>query len=119
MELPEALAAFIDPIIRNCSEQFPRKCTNCGKQFDTFGDFISGTRPVGAPQCSPLEEDPLGLLTYVNCACGSTVLLSCTDPAAHEALKRVLDAESLRTGLSKKELLLALRAAVRSRITGK
>lgn len=119
MEIPEALAAFIDPVIRSCMEQFPRKCSNCGKQFDTFRDFISGTRPVGAPQCSPLEEDPFGLLTYVNCECGSTVLLSCADLEAHEILKRVLDEESRRTGLDKKELLLALRAAVRSRVTGK
>lgn len=117
--MPEELENFIDPVISMCNEQFPRKCRSCGREFADFPDFISRTRPVGAPQCSRETEDPLGLLSYVNCECGSTVVLSCADEAAHARFKEALDAAAKRTGQDKKKILSALRDEVRLRMLRK
>jgi hypothetical protein len=119
MELPDDLGKFVEPIVAMCKAQFPRKCSNCKKEFLDFKAFVSGTSPVGAPQCSALIDDPLGLLSYVNCKCGSTVVLSCADATAHAQFKEVLDFEAKRTGLPKDKLLLALRDRVRSRMLEK
>ena len=116
MGLPEKLEYFIEPIIAMCATQFPRKCQNCKKEFKDFRHFVADTRPLGAPQCSAETEDPFGLITYVNCECGSTVVLRCADPAAHEQFKQVLEAEAKKTGRSSMELLLEIRAEVRRRM---
>lgn len=116
MRLPEKLEEFIDPIIAMCGAQFPRKCGNCKKEFSDFRHFVADTRPLGAPQCSPGTADPFGLISYVNCECGSTVVLRCADPAAHERFKRVLEEEAKITGRSPKELLLDIRSEVRRRM---
>jgi len=117
MVLPESLEKFIGPIITMCEAQFPRKCNNCKKEFADFRRFIGGTRPLGAPQCSPKIDDPFGLISYVNCECGSTVLLQCADPEVHTRFKQALEAEAKSTGRSSKDLLLDIRAEVRRRLT--
>lgn len=118
MGLPEELERFISPVISMCNAQFPRKCSNCGREFRDFREFVSQTRPLGVPQCSPETQEPLGLLSYVNCGCGSTVVLSCADEAAHERFKAALDAAAERTGQEKKKLLAAVRDEVRRRVLG-
>lgn len=119
MKLPEELEQFLNPIISMCKAQFPRKCSNCARDFADFREFVSATRPIGTPQCSQQTEDPLGLLSYVNCKCGSTVVLSCADEVAHARFKDALAAAAERTGQDKKKLLLALRDEVRQRMLGK
>ena len=116
MALPENLEKFIEPIIAMCSSQFPHKCGNCGKEFNDFRHFVELTRPVGAPQSSPQTDDPFGLISYVNCECGSTVLLQCADAEAHDQFKAVLEEEAKRSGRDPKEFLLELRSEVRRRV---
>jgi hypothetical protein len=116
MKLPESFKPFIDPIIKLCVSQFPRCCPNCGEKFKDFRDFISKSRPIGDLQYLPDEKDEFGLLTYVNCICGSTITLSCSDAKIHSKFSKILEEEIKKTGTSKKELLLALRSAVRERV---
>lgn len=101
-----------------CMAQFPRKCNNCSREYADFDAFVFLARPIGVPQCSQQTEGPLGLLSYVNCSCGGTVLLSCADEAAHARFKEALAAAAERTGQDKKKLLSALRDEVRRRMLG-
>lgn len=116
MGLPGELEKFIEPIIAMCTAQFPRKCTNCKKEFRDFKHFVADTSPLGAPQCSPETDDSFGLISYVNCQCGSTVTLRCADPEVHALFNKALEAEAKKAGRSQKELLLELRAEVRRRM---
>ena len=67
------------------SGQFPRKCSCCEKQFDTFLDFIRQTSYVGKPISYDADEgdfqpeNPIGTLGMVNCSCGTTLALSTKD----------------------------------------
>ena len=116
MGLPKKLKDFIEPIIAMCGAQFPRKCANCKKEYSDFRHFVADTRPRGAPQCSPETDDPFGLISYVNCECGSTIVLRCADPEAHAQFKQVLEAEAKLTGRRANELLHDIRAEVRRRV---
>ncbi|PIS46828.1 MAG: hypothetical protein COT17_06655 [Elusimicrobia bacterium CG08_land_8_20_14_0_20_51_18] len=121
MKLPENLENLIVPIITACESQFPKVCGNCGRKFPDFRSFIAGTRALGAPRHQAEGEDPLGLISWVNCECGSTLLLSCTIESGvnnremHDKFVQALTEAAEKTGTSKKELLLALRDEVRSR----
>ena len=115
MRLPDDLAAFVKPILAICASQFPRRCANCGAVFSNFKKYVAGTCSLGAPQCSAKLNDPFGLISYRNCACGSTIMLRCADSATHDEFYRVLRKASARTGHGTRALLLALRNEVHRR----
>jgi hypothetical protein len=45
--LGENIFKFIIPIIQICEKQFPRKCSNCEKEFISFREFILNIKPDG------------------------------------------------------------------------
>jgi len=60
-------------LIGKDSRLFPKKCRTCGKEFESFPEYLHATSPV--QHC--LEDyreasDAIGTMQYRNCACGST-----------------------------------------------
>lgn len=115
MEIPKRIAAFIVPIMTSCAPQFPRKCGNCGKVYNDFGQFCRETRPLGQLQNMVLGGNPLGLVTFADCGCGSTMALECTDKEAHDLFSRTLKEEAERTKQDPNAILIELRKEVRRR----
>ena len=67
---------FLQSALARCHSQFPRACTLCKRPFASFADFVDGTRRIGAPVLDVVEDDePLGMLVFCNCACGTTLAL--------------------------------------------
>jgi hypothetical protein len=113
---PELLE-FKARIIEICLAQFPRPCGTCGTVYPSFRAWIERTVPVGAPMPDDLEdEDPIGLISFANCPCGSTLSLTCEDPtgAAHRAFNEALRREAAASGRRRGELLTELRETVRA-----
>ncbi|MFI5361695.1 MAG: hypothetical protein ACHQ49_06975 [Elusimicrobiota bacterium] len=61
--------------------------------------------------------DPIGMISWTNCACGNTLILSYGPRAedVHGEFTRTLTFESQASGRSIEDLLLAIRAEVRRR----
>ena len=115
---PELLA-FKARIVEICLAQFPRACRTCGTVYPSFRAWIERTVPVGAPMPDDSEdEDPIGLISFANCPCGSTLSLTCEDPtgAAHRAFNEALRRQVAATGRGRGELLAELREAVRAAV---
>lgn len=118
--LPERLEPFLEPIMAMCRSQFPRACGSCKRQFVDFKQFVCMTDPIGAlmPMFEEPDNDPFGIISWVNCKCGSTLLLHCEDMngAQHHQFMRVLHEESDANGRSVRDLLLNLRERIRQRV---
>ena len=62
--------------------QFPKACSNRGRHFNTYRDYLQNTSRQGSAMSfdaelgnwAPLK--PLGAMTYSNCQCGTTLALS-------------------------------------------
>jgi hypothetical protein len=64
-------------LIGKDSRIFPKKCRACGKEYQSFPEYINATSPV--EHC--LEDyretaDTFGTMQYRNCACGSTLVIN-------------------------------------------
>lgn len=118
--LPENLEEFIAPVIAMAESQFPRSCACCGRSFEDFKKFVQDTNPIGALTDMRVGEmDPMALLSWTNCACGSTLVLSCSpENGAHVRFMRILVDEAQATGSSVEQLLRAMREEVRARARG-
>lgn len=116
--LPETLVAFVGPMIEVARAQFPRACGKCGRSYADFDEFVRGTNPIGEPTFSKdVVLDPMGMVSWTNCACGSTMILHCGADSGdmHGVFLRALEAASRARSRSSKELLQALRAEIRRR----
>jgi hypothetical protein len=70
-------------IIRSHLEgQFPKDCPNCKWRFATFRDFLLVTKPLGPTISYDAElgdwnpADPAETVTFANCQCGNTLVLT-------------------------------------------
>lgn len=115
MKLSENAKKFVEPIIKTCEAQFPKKCANCGREYSSFKEFVRLTKVKGSPQYSSEINDPFGLISYADCQCGSTLVLKCADERMHELFMKMIDSESAKTGCLKKEILMSIRDEVRSK----
>lgn len=116
---PKSLEAFIPPMLAMAETQFPRVCNACQHPYRNFKQFVQGTKPIGAPTIMlDAETDPIGMMSWTNCVCGNTLIVSCEgrDEDMHNEFTRVLKAEAQASGLPIKDLLLAIRAEVRRRM---
>ena len=106
-------------MIAMAGSQFPRVCNACRRRYADFKQFVKETKPVGAPTLS-VPLDPIGMLTWSNCACGNTLVLLCEDRQGvmHSRFGLALESEAQATGRSTEELLLAIRAEVHLRMLG-
>lgn len=114
--LPKRLEPFVGPIVAMCRTQFPRTCHTCNRRFDDFGQWVALTDPIGAPTLEEEgEEDVFGMVSWVNCVCGSTLVLECEDMAGpmHRQFMQALAEESALSGRRVRALLEDLRSSVR------
>lgn len=71
----EILRSFID-------KQFPKVCPNCDRRFSTLKEYLQETTHLGKPISYDADmgewqpEKPLGTLSFSNCPCGNTLVIS-------------------------------------------
>jgi len=62
--------------------QFPKSCANCGRRFGSLADFLHQTKHLSDPvsfdeaRGDKRPRDPLGVFSFANCRCGSTLSIS-------------------------------------------
>lgn len=72
----------IDIVKAHVEGLFPQTCSNCGLVFDSFAEYLRNVTHLGDPISYDAELDdwrpmkPLGVVTYSNCRCGSTLAIS-------------------------------------------
>ena len=60
---------------------FPKSCPDCQHRYATFREFLQTTKPIGAaiPYDAELGDwhplQPVGVMTYATCQCGTTLSL--------------------------------------------
>ncbi len=120
--LSEKLRFFIKPIIDFCSLQFPQKCNCCGKKYVDFKSFLEQTTPVGSVTggeiCHSRNEDIFGILSWVNCQCGSSRTISCTDSEKemHQMFKEAVLSEAKEQIVTPEKILNEIRQEIRKTI---
>ena len=119
--LSESLLSFVRPILDNCLNQFPLTCKKCGKVYQSFKQYVKETAPVGAPGAFDGETDPIGVLSYANCPCKSTLTLQCEDMTGkmHRMFFAAVTKEAAQTGRPEAAVLQELQQVVRKAATGK
>jgi hypothetical protein len=113
------LEPFIGPMLAMAGAQFPRECGACRRSYGDFKQFVRETRPIGAPTLArSAEVDPISMISWTNCPCGSTLVLTCGGATGemHGLFTQALEDESRAGGTPVPELLLAIRAEVRRRV---
>ena len=61
---------------------FPKVCDNCHRRFGTLREYLQLTKPRGSAISYDAEFgnwlplNPIGTVTYANCPCGHTLLLT-------------------------------------------
>jgi hypothetical protein len=96
---------------------FPKVCPNCRRRFATLRDYLLITKHRGT--ATPYDADlgdwqpmePLGTMTYANCPCGNTLVLSSDGMPLLQlwALLGWARIETQRRGMTPRELLNYLR----------
>lgn len=117
--LPESLEEFVGPMLAAAGAQFPRACGSCRRPYEDFKAFVRETKPIGEFTIwTDAASDPIGMVSWTNCACGSTLILHCEDAVGdmHGRFTRALEAESRASSRTVKDLLLALRSEIRRRV---
>ena len=62
--------------------QFPRTCYNCGRTYRSLAEYLMKTKhlddpiPYDAYECKVDHQNPTGVVSYANCACGSTMAIT-------------------------------------------
>ncbi|MDP3500042.1 MAG: HDOD domain-containing protein [Myxococcales bacterium] len=117
MDVASALAAFEDSVFAACCAQFPRACSACRRPHPTFLSYLESTKRIGAPKLDPDddEDDAIGLLSFANCECGSTLAIRYEDISKHAAFNAAVRRDIATTGRSDAEVLEALIEAVNAR----
>lgn len=118
--LSQDILYFVEPMIQMASSRFPKSCKTCGHIYKTFREFISKTAPLGAPMADDKDTlDPLGMISFVNCDCGSTLVIKCEDPNSenHKMLEKALANEAIAQGCTREQVLLQLRDVIRKKVT--
>lgn len=116
--LPKSLEAFLAPMLAMAGAQFPRDCGSCRRSYADFAEFVRETKPIGAPTLGiGAALDPIGMVSWTNCACGSTLVLFCSDTEGemHSLFMLALEAEAQASGRPLIEVALAVRTEVRRR----
>ena len=75
--------ALFDGLQSLVDTAFPKKCSNCGRLFQTVEDYISQTQGIRADSSglkqSYDDDDSTIIELYRNCTCGSTLMDFFTD----------------------------------------
>ena len=113
-------ATVIRMMREHLEKQFPKVCSNCNLRFATLREYLQLTRHLGsavpydaeAGDWNPLQ--PLGTMTYANCLCGNTLVLSSEGMPLHRLwpLLNWARVETRQRGMTPRELLNYLRAEI-------
>jgi hypothetical protein len=64
------------------SKQFPKRCMCCRKVYGTLRAYFLSTTRVGTVQVPDADagewepQEPMGVMSFANCACGSTLAIT-------------------------------------------
>ncbi len=64
------------------SKKFPTKCKCCGKQYNSFAEYLLNTTHAGKPILYDAKrgnwkpKKPMGTLSMAHCSCGTTMAIS-------------------------------------------
>ncbi len=104
---------------------FPKTCGNCQRSFATLKEYLLSTTHVGS--AIPYDADagdwrplnPSGTVTYANCPCGNTMMLSSDGMPLPKLWKllRWAKKETKIRGRSPRELLNYLREEICKQVT--
>jgi len=105
---------------------FPKKCTNCCKQFATIKEFLLNTSHVGEPIFYDLRYGdrvhcpPFGIVRMFNCVCGTTLSLRIHElsVATFIQLQGWIDRESKRQGVSTDQIMAQIRVKIDDMVLG-
>jgi len=116
--LSDRLSAFVPDMLSMCKSQFPKRCGTCGKVYPTFRSYVEAVSPIGLPKIDNIEDaDPIGLMSFGNCACGSTLLIQCEQLGDDAETMHRLFNETLRqeaaSGRPVSDILFELRSLLR------
>lgn len=118
----------MDEVIRiirtHCESQFPRRCSRCGRCYDSYAQYLRETTPVGAPVSFDAEasdwrpEEPLGGFALSNCPCGTTLALGTAGMATRDLWRLMgwLRFATLRSNRTPPDVLLELRMRIREEV---
>jgi hypothetical protein len=106
--------------------KFPKVCTKCGRTFASLKEYLQITTHVGNPvsfdadmkRWSPFR--PVGTLSFANCPCGTTLVVS-SDGMGVTVMWRLLRwarRESARRNISVGELLDGVRKKIDRQVLG-
>jgi hypothetical protein len=111
---PTHSSRFVDAIVSVCESQFPRRCPACERVYATFAEYLRLTLPLGHPmEFDPEPDDPIGLVDFANCACGSTISVRWeSGPGPARIALRSAIAQDVTDTSTRLEVLLTLREAV-------
>lgn len=118
----EKLKPFIQQIIDFCSLQFPKKCSCCEKEYVDFKSFLEQTSPIGSitggTKSQSSTHDIFGILSWVNCECGSTMTISCTDSEKkmHQMLKETVINTAKEQNTTPENVLNEIRQEIRKTV---
>lgn len=115
--LSHSLLEFSQRMLNMCRSQFPKTCSACGRNYPSFKSYIETITPIGIPKIDNIEdEDPIGLMSFGNCPCGSTLTLRCESPGEdlHRRFNAAIQQEASISGRSIQNVLLELRELIRA-----
>ena len=103
------LEHFARTALYACRSQFPRSCRCCGANFPSFDNYLEKTTLIGKPMLDPIEDDePIGLLCFANCACGSTLALCYEDTREHSAFNNAVHTFARTSGKTDVDIVVDL-----------
>jgi hypothetical protein len=114
-------------IVRNhIEQQFPIECSMCGHLFGSLKEYLGYTTHVGKPVSYDADagdwqpREPLGTLSYANCRCGTTLIISSRGMGLTTMWRLLLWArtESWRRKISVTDLLDDLRKKIDREVLG-
>ncbi|MBC8318309.1 MAG: hypothetical protein H8E41_10420 [Desulfobulbaceae bacterium] len=120
--LSKTLKSFVEPIVKFCCSQFPKKCNLCGKEYVDFKSFLEQTTPAGSVtngvKYHSQKGDIFGILSWVSCKCGATMTISCTDSEKemHRMFKEAILNEAKEQNTTPKNVLNEIRQEIRKTI---
>jgi hypothetical protein len=117
-------AEVVKAMREHLESQFPKVCPTCGRRYETLRDYILVTERIEPAVSYDAEmedwtpKEPVGTVTYSNCACGTTLALSSHGMPLLRLWSLYLWARSQtrRRGISIEELLRSLRNIIRQQV---
>lgn len=108
---------FVEIMLDACEKQFPKKCSCCGRYFDTFQDFLTHTIiPVHSKDHSLQlidSQDLHDVIAFRNCSCGTTMTVQCAvDKPQKKDLVHAISEEARERGVEPEDVAQLLRDEV-------